>query len=54
MRTLLLTFIAFAMMLTSLPAQDLTGRVTDEAGEPIIGALIAIYTARQRVGPGVL
>ena len=35
-------------------AQDLLGSVSDEAGKPIKDTMISIYTARPRIGPGVL
>lgn len=35
-------------------AQSVSGRVTDEAGQPVQHAVVSIYTARPRVGPGVL
>ena len=54
MRTLLIAIGLVATISLPLNAEDLAGTVTKADGEPLAGALVAMYTAHPRVGPGVL
>lgn len=49
--------VAFVMLTTSIQLQandQIAGVVVDANGDPIAGALVKIYTARPRIGVGVL
>ena len=55
MKTILLAVYLVATT-TGFPvnAEELKGTVNQVNGEPLSGALVAIYTAHPRLGPGVL
>jgi hypothetical protein len=48
------TLILAALSLSAATSSDLAGQVVDAAGKPIPQATVFIYTARPRVGPGVI
>jgi protocatechuate 3,4-dioxygenase beta subunit len=55
--TSMLAFLIIAVFgLTGFSAADfdLTGTITDSNNAPVAGAVVSIYTARPRVGAGIL
>ena len=44
----------FGLAEFALADYDLEGKVTDAAGQPIADVSVLVYTARPRVGPGIL
>ena len=54
MRILSIVICLLATAWPPLHAQELKGVVTTSSGQPISGALVSMYTAHPRVGPGVL
>jgi hypothetical protein len=44
----------FGLANFALADYDLKGKVTDSTGQPIADVSVLVYTARPRVGPGVL
>ena len=54
MRTVLIAVCLVATAWLPVNAQGLRGTVTNANGEMLSGALVTIYTAHPKVGPGVL
>lgn len=54
MKTFLIAIGLVATISMPLNAEDLSGTVTQADGEPLAGAVVAMYTAHPRFGTGVL
>jgi len=54
MQALIWTAAMMAALAAPPAGHDVTGRVVDQHGEPIVGARVSIYTAKPRQGAGIL